>query len=459
MKPRLLSLLICSIIWLPVQATSGSAQDWPDPLVRLISINTDTSSYYLDNKIKFNLDIERINGSTYSDITRVWVCPSSGWDGFLCNSGQFLVSITPDNSITNITIESPQLSLADGSYLITGVSFRNGAVLSGFTLMYPRSGVVTIGGIATNIPLVDFTNANFTLTPPAPEPEPTTEPEPEPVTESDPEPMADEPPAETEGATEGEVVTEVVDSNDSTETTPTDAASTEQTGEESGTEETASEDESQSAVKETVIDSDVAEADPINDQSENNSTQEEETEAPAESTQVVNEPVAPSSGDSSSSNSVITQPEVVIPPVIETKPELESTQVIAPELTEKTEPEPVAELSPLVVKPATMKVLTKKGAIGGKALVVSGESKLVKRLAAGVGQITLLKSNNSNLKLLLNGSVIRDVVLNRDQVITWFSRKPVKLKLLLSGDKPRLVIDALAVNGNLIKNPLFQMRN
>ena len=175
---KTISTIALSAIMFFANPAGGSAQDWPDPLVELVSINADTSSYFNDGKIKFNLSINRINGSAYSDITRVWICPKANWDGFLCNTGQFLVSTTPNSVDTNFVIESPLLTLSDGEYLITGVSFRNGAVISGFTLMYPRSGVVTIGGIATNIALANLAAADFILTTPVPEPEPTPEPTP-----------------------------------------------------------------------------------------------------------------------------------------------------------------------------------------------------------------------------------------------------------------------------------------
>ena len=192
---KTISTIALSAIMFFANPTGGSAQDWPDPLVELVSINADSSSYFNDGKIKFNLSINRINGSAYSDITRVWICPKANWDGFLCNTGQFLVSTTPNSVDTNFVIESPLLTLSDGEYLITGVSFRNGAVISGFTLMYPRSGVVTIGGIATNIALANLAAADFILTTPVPEPEPTPErtpePEPETTTEPDSEPVTE----------------------------------------------------------------------------------------------------------------------------------------------------------------------------------------------------------------------------------------------------------------------------
>jgi len=167
-----ISSVLLSIMFFVTNSSSGSAQDWPDPLLGLVSISSDASSYFVNGKIKFDLIINRIHGSTYSDITRVWICPKANWDGFMCNAGQFLVSTTPNSTVNKFTIESPVLTLPDGEFLITGVSFRNGAAIAGFTLMYPRVGVVTIGGIATTMGLVNLAAADFKITAPAPEPEP-----------------------------------------------------------------------------------------------------------------------------------------------------------------------------------------------------------------------------------------------------------------------------------------------
>jgi hypothetical protein len=130
------------------QSSPGS-QEFPTPLIHLQSINVCPAG---NGQVTAKLKIERINGSTYSDIIRVWMCPVSEWDGFLCNSGQVLFSYTPNTTETDLTYTSPVNSFTPGTqYVVTTVTFRNGAELSGYTLLYPRSGVVTIGGIATTI--------------------------------------------------------------------------------------------------------------------------------------------------------------------------------------------------------------------------------------------------------------------------------------------------------------------
>jgi hypothetical protein len=90
---------------------------------------------------------------------------------------------------------------------------------------------------------------------------------------------------------------------------------------------------------------------------------------------------------------------------------------------------------------------------------VTGKAKLVRKVAAGSGSLRLLATNDSTVRILINQRVISELVLTKNQTITWFSRRAGKLKLQLSGDEPELLLDFLKVNGKLIKNPLFQMRS
>ena len=99
------------------------------------------------------------------------------------------------------------------------------------------------------------------------------------------------------------------------------------------------------------------------------------------------------------------------------------------------------------------------GAIGGKVLQITGEAKLIRSVSAGVGRLKLIGSNDSVLLVKLGSKVVTQVKLNTDQVISWRSNKPAKLKLILSGESAELNIDALQLNGRLIANPSFQMRS
>jgi hypothetical protein len=401
----------------------------------------------------------------------VWICPVTSWDGFLCNAGQFLVSIKPNSSDTSFTIESPALSLAEGNYLITGVSFRNSAVLSGFTLMYPRSGVVTIGGIATNIPLVNLAQADFSLA----QPKPIIEPEPEPIAEPDivpegePEPIVEnesqtgtEPAAEPDTSPEG--------SSDSTESTSEETpAESEVTTESEATTEPAEPTETTIEEPET---SDIPAAEASNDSIEDSPSESSDAEPTSEDpvTGAV-EPDAEVDSEVTPSNNVeaeqtqpivqtqpnvspevvSSQPAVVVP---EVKPVVIEPEVVTPEVL----PEPTPELFSEVVLP-TMHQLDRRSALGGKVMQVTGKAKLVRKITAGSGSLRLLATNDSTVRILINQRVISELVLTKNQTITWFSRRAGKLKLQLSGDEPELLLDFLKVNGKLIKNPLFQMRS
>lgn len=124
--------------------------DAPPPIVILRSVKVCPAP---NNTIIGKLRIDRVPGYTYSDTVRIWMCPANNWDGFLCSSGQFLASKTIDTTETEFEIISSPQTFADGQKIILfAVSFRNGAEVSGFTLMYTISGVVTIGGIATTLP-------------------------------------------------------------------------------------------------------------------------------------------------------------------------------------------------------------------------------------------------------------------------------------------------------------------
>lgn len=467
-----ISSVLFSIVFFVANPTSGSAQDWPDPLVGLVSVSSDTSSYFVDGKIRFSVSINRINGSTYSDITRVWICPKGNWDGFMCNAGQFLVSTTPNSGVNQFVIESPALTLADGEYVITGVSFRNGAQIAGFTLMYPRVGVVTIGGIATTIALVNIAAADFSIITPVPEPEPEVEPEPE---NTEPE-TAPEPPNES-GTTQSENSETVVAENSETSTEPTASDSTNQSTTnvepESGT---------TSSPTDQVVESESSTND-LNEPVEGSSSNNENESDSAEDTltePVATEPTAsPTITESVNSQSDVSQSETTEPvatvqPAV-TQPIVTPT-VIAQGTTEiqtltpnvetvitsdvEIKPEPIVtifDIAPAVL-PAIKRQVVMRDAIGGKVLKIDGEAKLVRTVSAGVGRLKLIGSNDSRLMVKLGNKVIAQVYLGKDQVIAWRSNGPGKLKLILSGDSAELNIDALQLNGKLIANPSFQMR-
>ena len=474
-----ISSVLLSIMFFFTNSSSGSAQDWPDPLLELVSISSDASGYFVDGKIKFDLTINRINGSTYSDITRVWICPKVSWDGFMCNAGQFLVSTTPNSTVSQFVIESPVLTLSDGEYLITGVSFRNGAVITGFTLMYPRTGVVTIGGIATTIGLVNLAAADFKITTPAPEPEPepVTKPEAtidsvsttesESTTASTTDPATESSMAESMQSVVAEPATETDNSEPSTEQTNNSHSSTEtnSTAEPDPAEaKTAGETESETQPNNSEP---TSETEVVTD-----STPEETLTEPAEtqSATVESDNTQPVVTQTEAAESVVSadlvvaQPSVTSVVIAQNTSEIKTlTPNVAAVITIEAEPKPepivtISEITPAVL-PADKQQVVMRGAIGGKVLKVSGEAKLTRTIAAGIGSLKLISSNDSMLMVKLGSRVVTQVNLAKDQVISWRSNRPGKLKLILSGEAAELNIDALQLNGKLIANPSFQMRS
>lgn len=418
--------------------TNGSgqatAQAWPDPLVTLVSVSNDLSTYYQDGKIKFTVNIIRINNSTYSDTVRVWVCPIANWDGWICTAGQFLVSTTPDTTTTSMVLESPSLNLGFGNYLVTAVSFRNGAVLPNYTLMYPRTGIVTIGGMATDIPLVNLAVADFQITqppePPAPEPEP-------PVT--DPEPPAPEPDSEPEPELESE-----------SESEPEPELAPEL------------EPDSEPAVEpQSEVDSDRIETSPPAEPTQQpvvqpvpteieNQTAIEQPAEPTSQSSSVSSPVVSSPADNT--NSTAPQPAVkpVTSPIVEitnTQPNTTATNVDTPTISD------VIKLQPVMKRTAIGR------ALGKVAISITGPAKLKRQIPAGIGKIKLLATNDSRLTIKLGSKVLLTTNLNQDQILSWRSAKPTTLKLILTGSNPALLIDALQLNGRLLTSPTFLMRN
>ena len=483
-----ISIIALSAIMVFANPTGGSAQDWPDPLVELVSINADTSSYFNDGKIKFNLSINRINGSAYSDITRVWICPKANWDGFLCNTGQFLVSTTPNSVDTNFVIESPPLTLSDGEYLITGVSFRNGAVISGFTLMYPRSGVVTIGGIATNIALANLAAADFILTTPVPEPEPTPEPTPEPEPVSEPETTTEpknEPATETQPDNQSETTTEAADESSGTgeANTETETNTDAEANTEPETNSAAATENNDAAQAETQTTEPVTDGANENTEAENATTDttspESVTEADQDNAVSDNEnSAAAASVNQPSVTQVVSGPAAAVQPVITvvvdqpadvktTQSDAETTEIktLTPDVAAALTTATAATITDTTVPAAvTESVFTKKqlplpAAIGGKVLKVTGAGKLTRKVSGGSGSLKLLATNNSQLKIKLGSRLISSVELSSDQVIRWQRNQAGILKLILSGQSPELLIDALQINGRLVANPAFQMRS
>ena len=443
----------------------GSAQDWPDPLVELVSINADTSSYFNDGKIKFNLSINRINGSAYSDITRVWICPKANWDGFLCNTGQFLVSTTPNSVDTNFVIESPLLTLSDGEYLITGVSFRNGAVISGFTLMYPRSGVVTIGGIATNIALANLAAADFILTTPVPEPEPTPErtPEPEPETTTEPE---SEPVTETQSDNQTETTTEAEAVDELGGTGEADTESETNTDAEPNTDPVVNnESEPNSAAVTEPSDQNSESSAQVGNESSNT----ENIVLPEPATQpvvavvaepeitvvVVVEPIAAQSGETNS-------PAVVTQSSIETTTDSPLTQpAVSSEEANQLDISAAGLTTQLPITPLLLgKRIALKSAIGGEVLQLTGTGKVTKKISAGVSKLRLLRSQTSTVARFKLGSKViaqLDLAGSGSKTITWQSSKPRKLIIKLMGEpNGELLIDALQIGNKLIQNPKFR---
>ena len=476
---KTISTIALSAIMFFANPAGGSAQDWPDPLVELVSINADTSSYFNDGKIKFNLSINRINGSAYSDITRVWICPKANWDGFLCNTGQFLVSTTPNSVDTNFVIESPLLTLSDGEYLITGVSFRNGAVISGFTLMYPRSGVVTIGGIATNIALANLAAADFILTTPVPEPEPTPERTPEPEHEPEPEPEP-EPTPEPEPVTEpeSEPVSETQPDNQSETTTEAEAVDElGGTGEADAETETSTDAEPNTdpVVNNESEPNSAAVTAPSDQNSEssaqvgNESSNTENIVLPEPATQpvvtvaaepeitvvVVVEPIAAQSGETNS-------PAVVTQSSIETTTDSPLTQpAVSSEEANQLDISAAGLTTQLPITPLLLgKRIALKSAIGGEVLQLTGTGKVTKKISAGVSKLRLLRSQTSTVARFKLGSKViaqLDLAGSGSKTITWQSSKPRKLIIKLMGEpNGELLIDALQIGNKLIQNPKFR---
>ena len=460
-----ISIIALSAIMVFANPAGGSAQDWPDPLVELVSINADTSSYFNDGKIKFNLSINRINGSAYSDITRVWICPKANWDGFLCNTGQFLVSTTPNSVDTNFVIESPLLTLSDGEYLITGVSFRNGAVISGFTLMYPRSGVVTIGGIATNIALANLAAADFILTTPVPEPEPTPErtPEPEPETTTEPE---SEPVTETQSDNQTETTTEAEAVDELGGTGEADTESETNTDAEPNTDPVVNnESEPNSAAVTEPSDQNSESSAQVGNESSNT----ENIVLPEPATQpvvavvaepeitvvVVVEPIAAQSGETNS-------PAVVTQSSIETTTDSPLTQpAVSSEEPNQLDISAAGLTTQLPITPLLLgKRIALKSAIGGEVLQLTGTGKVTKKISAGVSKLRLLRSQTSTVARFKLGSKViaqLDLAGSGSKTITWQSSKPRKLIIKLMGEpNGELLIDALQIGNKLIQNPKFR---
>jgi|GEM_PF-1684202 len=459
-----ISSVLLSIMFFVTNSSSGSAQDWPDPLLGLVSISSDASSYFVNGKIKFDLTINRIHGSTYSDITRVWICPKANWDGFMCNAGQFLVSTTPNSTINQLTIESPVLTLPDGEFLITGVSFRNGAAIAGFTLMYPRVGVVTIGGIATNIGLVNLAAADFKITTPAPEPEPES---------SGPDSTNSEASTESGSALDPEPDSAPITEPTTTPTTTESTQTTDMTDPQPSTELDETAEPTTTTESTTEPEAQPTSAQPTDEVESNSSTDQSDNADPAGNEAVTeSEPITPATVPAdtepattqSVTQTIDTEP--IVTPTVITQSTVEITTltpnvtaVITPEVEIK--PEPIVIISDIApaVLPAIKQKVVMRGAIGGEVWRINGETKLTRTIAAGIGSLKLIGSNDSMLKVKLSSRVIAQVDLSTDQVISWRSNRPGKLKLILSGDSAELNIDALQLNGKLITNPSFQMRS
>jgi hypothetical protein len=459
---RLITALL-AILLSAASVPKATAQDWPAPLIELVSVSSDVSGYYETGQLKFTVNINRINGSSYSDITRVWFCPKASWDGFLCNSGQVLVSTTPDSTTNQILITSPVLVLADGEYVITTVTFRNGAELSGYTLLYPRSGVVTIGGIATTITPVNLSLGDFTLTPPPPAPEPEPEPEPEPTEEPTEEPE----PIEQQGETgEGEAESSPAESTEPelTETELTEPESTESElteSENTNAETTESEEtEVEESQEESVTEETLTQPGDLTqsgepDQSTTQPTATESTQTQPDNSSSVTGPSAVA--EQPAAESVI-QPQPVAEPTTEPTAEVTQTQptdqVMAP-LLQPSEP---------VVTQAFKTQLTLASAIGGKVLKLTGNATLQRRISAGSGKLLLIASNsNGRIKLKVGSSkpIWRDLrAHNGNLVISWQRKLPGMLRITQVGAvTDQVLIDTLQLNVKLIANPRFQMRN
>jgi len=152
----LLVPLLVSTLVVPSQA-----QDWPDPVVALVEVTVDANKLAETNQLDLTIHFQRLNGSRYSDILRIWFCPVQFWIEGSCQQGQQLISGTPNSTTTTLTLTLGNVSLPDGQYLITNVTFRNGAVISGYTLSYQRDNKVLIGSIPTNLAPVNIAQADF----------------------------------------------------------------------------------------------------------------------------------------------------------------------------------------------------------------------------------------------------------------------------------------------------------
>lgn len=449
MKSTRLLISLCLSILGSLLVVTNSTATATEPQVQLVSISSDVSTFYTDGRIRFTLVITRPEGSSYSDVARVWLCPAATWNGSSCTANQFLVSTTPTSTETRFVIESPFLLLPEGDYVVTGVSFRNAVLNTTNALFYPRAGTVTIGNLPTEIPLVDVTKADFRLSQ-EPEPEPEPIPEPEPETEPEPEPEPDQ--------TQDVIPNEESPEPESTETGDVITQSESENAESNAIDQTSD------VLPEPVVDDPVSES---TDSSVESAAATPTNTAPA----TENVSVAPRvrsrnvrSDESVEQVSGAVSPDVVI--TQEIKPEaaepisvVENQVIELPTIITTNEVVPISELKP---NKSELKVIRSVNSTTGTVIKLTNPGKLEYQVPRGSGTVRLLRSNNpAKLIVKLGSKQLAKLDLQRqpNYLVNWEQDKPAKLKFILIGEaKPELLIDFLRLNGKLVSNPKFIVR-
>lgn len=464
MSKRLISLLTVFIMltfnWQP-----AVAQSYPDPKVELVSI-INNHTYQETSKVSFTLQINRFNNSKYADQIRIWLCPEPNWTGSVCTAGFIAISFTTSSTATSVLMSTAETVLNPGNYLVTSVTFKNGAVLAGYTLAYLRAGTVTIGGMTTTMPWVDITAADFVVPSPEPEvfpepePDPIPEPEPQPVPEPQPEPQPT-PQSETNPTEPNSTNTNQNNSSESgnsetnNETTNTEPLSSDETdvldsespnlaettspnsestnpappGENEENSSTnpdsypgAENDSAESTVSETSELPADNQEDSISTPVEENSTDHADEEDQEVTTQITPEtaetqsqlqPMTPNPESSSNSTTNIqAEDEPLKQEVITQEPAgIEEVQAIEPESVKIPEPVVIvnqvadALVTPTNIQPVpVMDVISINGAAGGYVTKVIGSAKLERIISAGVGKLRIYGSSKPAILKVKIGS-------------------------------------------------------
>jgi hypothetical protein len=458
-----LSLVMAAAIAL--NSIPAQSQSLPEPKVKLTSIVNNLT--YQDSKfISYTVEFERINDAAYSDRIRIWLCPESSWTGSLCSAGFIAIDATPGATATSAILNSAEIELTAGKYLVTSVSFRNAAVVAGYTLSYLRSGMVTLGGSIINLPWVNIIEGDFSV------PEPTINLEPE----IEPDLASDTTPSE---STENLSTVANESTNTNSEESifePTHAESTE-----------TSPTQTEPPAPEIVIGDGSEPA--VSIESENNSTENsthspsltENTSANIEEANTINDlskvdyPDVTSDGEVNGTSVQplleVASPQIVTP--INPNEEIGSLNTLPLESTDnKSEPpqsvsnilDPITEITEITEISSRQAIarridVLRSGAAGGSVTKVIGPAKLELRIEAGVGKLGLFGSSlSSTLRVKLGSKEIAylDLASKPKHVIKWYALISTNLKLILTGsDDSELIIDSLRINRKLNPTPYF----